>query len=164
MFARLGALFLVALTALYCYGLGWIAYGFARSGTPIGWGLALGVGIIVVLTVWVTWREVLFGIATTRAARAYRDALTAGTIATPLDDPRAEFEAARAALQAATGSETAPDGSRTMTGSDPNSELIGVGQWHAWYRLGLAYEALSDRKHARDAVRRALRVRREMRQ
>src|SRR5690625_3761807 len=63
---------LVLITAAYCWGLGWIAWGFSRAGGAIGWGLALGVAILLALTVWVTWREVLFGMAAGRLAREYR--------------------------------------------------------------------------------------------
>src|SRR5690625_5419403 len=63
---------LVLITAAYCWGLGWIAWGFSRAGGTIGWGLALGVGILLALTVWVTWREVLFGLAAGRLAHEYR--------------------------------------------------------------------------------------------
>src|SRR5690625_2825537 len=65
---------LVLITAAYCWGLGWIAWGFSRAGGAIGWGLALGVAILLALTVWVTWREVLFGMAAGRLAREYRPA------------------------------------------------------------------------------------------
>ena len=30
--------------------------------------------------------------------------------------------------------------------------------WRAWYRLGLAYDAAGDRRRAREAVRRAIRL------
>ena len=30
--------------------------------------------------------------------------------------------------------------------------------WRAWYRLGLAYDASGDRRRAREAVRRAIRL------
>src|SRR5690625_4412122 len=63
---------LVLITAAYCWGLGWIAWGFSRAGGTIGWGLALGVGILLALTVWVTWREVLFGLAAGRLVHEYR--------------------------------------------------------------------------------------------
>ena len=63
---------LLVLTALFCWALGWIAWGFARAGTALGWGFALGICALLVLTVWVTWREVLFGLAAARLGRAYR--------------------------------------------------------------------------------------------
>lgn len=127
---KLLVLALVLITAAYCWGLGWIAWGFLRAGGMIGGGLALGILILLALTVWVTWREVLFGLAAGRLASRYSP--PASAIA---DDARAEFEAARAALQERPGAET---------------------DWSAWFRLALAYDALRDRKGARMATRRAI--------
>lgn len=137
---------LVVITALYCYALGWLAYGFARSGQPVGWGLAAGVAILLALTVWVTWREVLFGLAAARAGRQYAADLETGRIPAPREEARAEFEAARDALQDVGGDSTSGE-----TAHD----------WRAWFRLGLAYDALKDRKNARASIRRALELRRE---
>ena len=119
---------LVLITAAYCWGLGWIAWGFVRAGGLVGYGLAVGVVILLALTVWVTWREVLFGLASGHLAAQYSppDAAIEG-------DARAEFEAARTAIQEQ-----------------------GEGDWRAWFRLALAYDALRDRKGARMATRRAI--------
>ena len=135
--ARLGVALGVLLTALFVWGLGWIAYGFIRAGGVVGWGFAAAIAILVVLTVWVTWREVLFGMHAARLSLAY-ETDAAGMIddagaATALDDPRAEFEAARSAVE---------EGERD--------------DWRAWYRLAVAYDAMRDRKQARACLRRAI--------
>ena len=119
---------LVLITAAYAWGLGWIAWGFARAGGALGYGLALGITLLLLLTVWVTWREMLFGLASGRLASRYEPPAEADG-----EDPRAEFEAARAALQ---------------EGDEQD--------WRAWFRLALAYDALRDRKGARMATRRAI--------
>jgi len=119
---------LVLITAAYAWGLGWIAWGFLRAGGVLGVGLALGIVILLVLTIWVTWREVLFGLGAGRLARRYEPPVDADG-----EDPRAEFEAARAAVQ---------DGAEH--------------DWRAWFRLALAYDALRDRRGARMATRRAI--------
>ena len=156
-------LVLLAITAAYCWGLGWIALGFARAGGGVGWGLALGVTLLLLLTVWVLWREVLFGIAAGRLARRYR---------APADlrsDPREEFEAARSALQdgappdRALQDEEPQDADRpaeTPPGARADAdEPRGDGEdWRAWYRLALAYDALRDRRSARASVRRAIQL------
>lgn len=123
---------LLLITAAYCWGLGWIAWGFVRAGSALGYGLALGIVILLGLTVWVTWREVLFGVAAGDLARRYEPPADADA-----EDPRAEFEAARGAVQ---------DG--------------GEQDWTAWFRLALAYDALRDRKAARLATRQAIDARR----
>ncbi|MGP9682647.1 MULTISPECIES: hypothetical protein [unclassified Brachybacterium] len=142
---------LLLITAAYCWGLGWIAWGFVRAGSALGYGLALGIVILLGLTVWVTWREVLFGIAAGDLARRYEPPADADA-----EDPRAEFEAARAALQ---------DGGPQDTGQDTGAEdsgrrAAGEQEWTAWFRLALAYDALHDRKAARMATRQAIDARR----
>ena len=124
---------LLLVTAAYVWGLGWIAWGFTRVGGVLGYGLAVGILVLLVLTVWVTWREVLFGLAAGRLAARYSPPAEADG-----EDPRAEFEAARTALR----EETSGDGAE--------------GEWRAWFRLALAYDALRDRKGARMATRRAI--------
>jgi hypothetical protein len=119
---------LLLVTAAYVWGLGWIAWGFVRAGGALGYGLALGIAVLVALTVWVTWREVLFGLAAGDLTARYAPPAEAEA-----EDPRAEFEAARAAIES--GQE---------------------GEWSAWFRLALAYDALRDRKGARMATRRAI--------
>lgn len=119
---------LVLITAAYAWGLGWIAWGFVRAGSAVGYGLALGIVILLTLTIWVTWREMLFGMGSGRLARIYEPPAEADG-----EDPKAEFEAARTVLQ---------DGAEH--------------DWRAWFRLALAYDALRDRKGARMATRRAI--------
>lgn len=125
---RLFVALLVLITAAYAWGLGWIAWGFVRAGSALGYGLALGIVILLLLTVWVTWREVLFGLASARLAARYEPPAEADG-----EDRRAEFEAARSAIQ---------DGAEH--------------EWRAWFRLALAYDALRDRRGARAATRRAI--------
>ncbi|MCL6422088.1 hypothetical protein Bequi_01565 [Brachybacterium sp. JHP9] len=140
--AKIGVAVLVLLTGVFVWGMAWMAAGFARAGSAVGWGLAVAVVLLVVLTIWVTWREVRFGMQSGRLARMYgpaADGEPALQDAQPQDrDARAaqarrEFEAARAALE-------------TGAGED----------WRAWYRLALAYDGMRDRAQARAALRRAI--------
>ncbi|ATG55354.1 hypothetical protein CFK41_11695 [Brachybacterium ginsengisoli] len=125
---RILVVLLVLVSAAYAWGLGWIAWGFLRAGSALGLGLALAIVILLLLTVWVTWREVLFGLAAGRLAAQYEPPATADG-----EDRRAEFEAARSAIQEGEESD-----------------------WRAWFRLALAYESLRDRRGARMATRRAI--------
>ena len=38
---------LVLITAAYCWGLGWIAWGFVQVDSALGYGLALGIVILL---------------------------------------------------------------------------------------------------------------------
>lgn len=142
---------LVVLTALFCWGLGWIAWGFAQAGGGIGWGLAAATVILLVLTLWVTWREVLFGLAAARLTARMRqhepDDEQPGVMqARPADTPVAE--AADAA---------APDQARARFDQLRTRIDAGDDDWRTWYRLAVAYDALRDRRHAREAMRTAIR-------
>lgn len=162
--AKIGVALLLLVTAAYCWGLLWIATGFARVGGVIGWGLAAGLVVLLVLTVWVTWREVLFGLRAGRLARLYGAArfeprVGGGTDGAGADgvgadgaqaraevDPVAQRDARRAAARAEfeAARDAVHDG--------------GEDDWRAWYRLGLAYSANRDTRDARAAVRRAIAV------
>lgn len=137
--ARLLVGALLILTALFCWGLGWIAWGFVQAGGGIGWGLALAVVILLALSIWVTWREVLFGLAAARLGRAFAGSAEESAANAGERSAREEFDAAREVAS--------EDGER----------------WQAWYRLGLAYDAVRDRRHAREAVRQAISLERRER-
>lgn len=146
---------LVVLTALFCWGLGWIAWGFAQAGGGIGWGLAAATVILLVLTLWVTWREVLFGLAAARLTARMREEEQQGeqhdeqpglVQAGPADTPVAE--AADAA---------APEHARARFDQLRTRIDAGDDDWRTWYRLAVAYDALRDRRHAREAMRTAIR-------
>lgn len=128
---KLFVLALVLITAAYCWGLGWIAWGFSRAGGAVGWGLAAALAVLLALTVWVTWREVLFGLGAGALAREYTPPAEAR------EDPREEFEAARTAVR-----------DREQRGEEPSSS--------DWLRLADAYDALRDRRQARRCTRRAI--------
>ena len=48
---------LLLITALYAWGLGWIAVGFSRAGGVIGWGLLLWMPALTAGIVWLTRRS-----------------------------------------------------------------------------------------------------------
>jgi hypothetical protein len=140
--SRLLVAALVLITAAYCWGLGWIAWGFVRVGGVIGWGLAVGILALLVVTVWAVWREIVFGLQSARLARMYMPPVgaptaTDGTAPDRRTAAREEFEAARGALEDSPGA---------------------TEDWAAWYRLALAYDANRDRRHARANVRRAIAI------
>ncbi|MDO5661225.1 MAG: tetratricopeptide repeat protein [Brachybacterium sp.] len=129
---------LLAITAIFAWGLGWIAWGFLQAGGVIGWGLGLAVVALLVITVWVLWREVLFGLASARLSRLYARPWPQGVT------PAEEFAAARTAIEQTEAAGDSPD-------------------WRAWYRLGVAYDANRDRTQARACVRRAIAMERPTR-
>ncbi|WP_058236010.1 hypothetical protein [Devriesea agamarum] len=138
--------FLLALTVLYAWALAWIAYGFLRAGGVVGWGLAAAVTAFLALTIWVTWREVRFGM---QAAALMRRLADEGGLP-PEPDRTSNGRIDKAAAEevfAARREETLADDT----------------DWRRWLRLALAYDAAGDRREARASVRRAVRCARENR-
>lgn len=141
--AKVGAVVMAVLLALYLALVGWRAVQFVQTGEPVA--IVMGVALIVlpVLAAWAIWRELRFGIRSQRLVRQLEaeGALDLGLPVRPSGRP--ERAAADDAFPAF----------RDAVEADPDS-------WRAWLRLGLAYDAAGDRRRARTAVRRAIELER----
>ena len=139
MSAKVGAIVMAVLLALYLVLVGWRAVQFVGTGEPIA--VAMGIALIVlpIIAAWALWREIMFGVRSQALVRRLdaEGGLDLGIPATPSGRPE------RAAADAAF------DGFRAAAEADPES-------WRAWLRLGLAYDAAGDRRRARAAVREAI--------
>ncbi|MFE5673377.1 hypothetical protein ACFQ58_17390 [Agromyces sp. NPDC056523] len=144
--AKLGAVVMAVLLALYLVLVGWRAVQFVQTGEPIA--VVLGVALIVlpVLAAWGIWRELQFGMRSQRLVERLgsEGALDLGVPLRP--SGRADRAAADAAFPAF----------RDAVEAEPES-------WRAWMRLGLAYDAAGDRRRARRAVRTAIQLERTRR-
>jgi cytochrome c-type biogenesis protein CcmH/NrfG len=140
MTARIGVALMAAILLLYIVLVGQRAWLLLISGDGVG--IALGVALIVIplLATWALGRELWFGWRADRLGRRLEvdGALPEETVAVRpsgrvvREDGDAVFPAYRAEV------EESPE------------------DWRAWYRLGLAYDAASDRRRAREAIRRAI--------
>jgi tetratricopeptide (TPR) repeat protein len=141
--AKIGAVVMAVLLAVYLALVGWRAVQFVQTGEPVA--VAMGVALIVlpVLAAWAIWRELQFGVRSQRLVRRLEEegGLDLGMPLRPSGRP--ERAAADDAFPAF----------RDAVESDPAS-------WRAWLRLGLAYDAAGDRRRARSAVRRAIELER----
>jgi tetratricopeptide (TPR) repeat protein len=141
--AKIGAVVMAVLLAVYLALVGWRAVQFVQTGEPVA--VAMGVALIVlpVLAAWAIWRELQFGVRSQRLVRRLEEegGLDLGMPLRPSGRP--ERAAADDAVPAF----------RDAVESDPAS-------WRAWLRLGLAYDAAGDRRRARSAVRRAIELER----
>ena len=139
MSAKVGAIVMAVLLALYLVLVGWRAVQFVGTGEPIA--VAMGIALIVlpIIAAWALWREIMFGVRSQALVRRLdaEGGLDLGIPATPSGRPE------RAAADVAFG------GFRDAAEADPES-------WRAWLRLGLAYDAAGDRRRARAAVRQAI--------
>lgn len=142
MSTRIGVAVMVGALALYLVLVAQRAVLLIASGDPIA--IAMGVALVVlpIVGAWAVAREVLFGF---QAAALGRRLEVEGDLPEERvhvhpsgrvlrDDADAVFPVYRREV------EQSPD------------------DWQAWYRLGLAYDAAGDRRRAREAVRRAIRI------
>ena len=142
MSARIGVAVMAVLLALYIALVGQRAWLLLTSAEPMG--IAIGVALVVLplIATWALGRELWFGVRAQELGRRLES--EGGLPDEPVgvrpsgrvlrDDADAVFPIHRADVEAH------PD------------------DWRAWYRLGLAYDASGDRRRARDAVRRAIRL------
>lgn len=144
--ARSVALLLVAVLGVYLVLVGWRGVVLVTDGfSNADWvGVLLGVSVLVfpVVGAALVWREVRFGLETQRLAAhlAARDELP------PDDVPRRP--SGRVDKLAARESFDVSHAAAQQQPDDPA----------AWYRLGLAYNDLGDRRQARAAIREAIRL------
>lgn len=142
MSARVGVAVMAVLLAVYIVLVGQRAWLLLVSGDPVG--ILLGVALVVLplLAAWALGRELWFGVRAQQLGRRLEEA--GGLPSEPVDVRpsgrvvRSEADALFPAYRA--DAEAHPD------------------DWRAWYRLGLAYDAAGDRRRAREAVRRAIRL------
>jgi len=137
-----GVVAMSALLVLYMWAAGFQAWLMITTGDPIVVAMGLALIVFPLVGVWALWREIMFGVWSSRLARRL-DA--EGDVATALDDlpTRPSGRPDRAAADAlfpefASDVDAHPD------------------DWRAWFRLGLAYDASGDRRRARGAIRRAI--------
>lgn len=142
MSARIGVAVMAVLLALYIALVGQRAWLLLTSGEPVAIAIGAALVVLPVLATWALGRELWFGV---RAAQLGRRLEAEGALPTEevavrpsgrvlREDADAVFPAHRAEVEA-----------------DPDD-------WRAWYQLGLAYDAAGDRRRAREAVRRAIRL------
>lgn len=144
MSARIGVAVMAVLLALYIVLVGQRAWLLLGSGDPVG--VLMGVGLVVLpfIAAWALGRELWFGVRAEQLGRRLADegALPDDEVGVRPSgrvvraDADAVFPAYRADVEA-----------------HPED-------WRRWYRLGLAYDAAGDRRRARDAVRRSIRLER----
>lgn len=142
MSARVGVAIMAALLALYIALVAQRAWLLMISGDPIG--VAMGVALIVlpVVAAWGLGRELWFGL---RAASLGRRLEREGAVPDDNVATRPSGRVVRADADAAFPRY------REAVQQRPDD-------WRAWYLLGVAYDAAGDRRRAREAVRRAIRL------
>jgi len=144
MTTRLAAVVMAVLLALYLVFAGYYTTVLFGTGTVVGVLIGVGLLVLAVIGAGFTVAEVVFGI---RAERLARRLETEGGLPEEELPLLASGRVDRAAADAVfpryrDAAEAAPE------------------DWRAWFRLALAYDAAGDRRRARWATRRAIRLER----
>lgn len=142
MTARIGVAVMATALLLYIVLVGQRAYLLLVSGEPVGIALGAALAVLPLLAAWALGRELWFG---WRADRLGRMLEAEGALP---DDSVAVRASGRVVRE--DGDAVFP---RYREEAEEHPE-----DWRAWYRLGLAYDAASDRARARGAIRRAIRL------
>lgn len=147
MSARIGVAVMAVLLALYIALVAQRAWLLLVSGNPVGVLMGVVLVVLPVIAVWALGREIWFGVRAEQLGRRLEaeDALPAEEIQVRPSGRAVRSEADALFPTYRADVEAHPD------------------DWRAWYRLGLAYDASSDRRRAREAIRRAIRLERDER-
>lgn len=139
---RIAVALMTVLLLLYIALAGQRAIVLLGSGEPVGIGLGLALLVLPLIAVWAIGRELWFGVGAQRLGE--RLDAEGG-----LPDDEVEVRPS--------GRVTRDDGDALFPLYRADAERH-PDDWRAWYRLGLAYDAASDRRRAREAVRTAIRL------
>ncbi len=142
MSARIGVAVMAVLLALYIALVAQRAWLLLVSGDPVGVLMGAGLVVLPIIAVWALGRELWFGV---RAERLGRRLEADGALPSEEVDVRPSGRVVRSEADALFPAY------RADVEAHPDD-------WRAWYRLGLAYDASGDRRRAREAVRRAIRL------
>ncbi|KRB36024.1 hypothetical protein [Microbacterium sp. Root180] len=140
--ARIGVAVMAVLLALYVALVAQRAWLLLVSGDPVGVLMGVALVVLPVIAVWALGREIWFGVRAEQLARRLQseDAL-----------PTEEVEVRPSGRAVRSEADALFPAYRADVEARPED-------WRAWYRLGLAYDASGDRRRAREAVRRAIRL------
>lgn len=145
--ARIAALIMAALLALYLVFVGQYALLLIGSTAPVAKALGIALGVLPLIGAWLLIAEIVFVLRGERLVR-----LLGEEGGLPVDDlPR---------LPSGRVDPVAADVEFPKYQAEVEAD---VASWRAWLRLALAYDASGDRSRARWATRRAIALERSAR-
>ena len=142
---RIGVAIMALLLVLYLVVVTQLAFRLIAVDEAVAKALGIALLVLPVVGLWALIAELVFGI---RAERLGAEIAAGGPL--PADElpTRPSGRPERGAADAAFPPY------RAAVEASP-------GDWRAWYRLGLAYDACGDRRRARSSIRRAITLSRE---
>jgi hypothetical protein len=131
---------MAVLLALYLWAAAYQGVVMISTGVPVAIVMGLALIVLPVVGAWALWREIAFGINSTKLVNIIQ---AEGSL--PGDDVPHR-----------------PSGKPVRADADKEFPTYAAAveetpeSWRAWCRLGLAYDASGDRKRARAAIRTAI--------
>lgn len=131
---------MITLLTIFLVGAVISAFRFLRTDDLLARGIGVGTLLLVLIGVWVLWREISFGWRTERLGRILdtEDGLPEDTVER---SPGGRADKAQADEQF----------KRYAAEAEANPE-----DWRSWFRLSIAYDVASDRTRARKTMRKAI--------
>lgn len=145
MSSRIAVGVMAALLLLYIVLVAQRAWLLLVSGDPVGVAMGAVLVVLPVIAVWALGRELWFGV---RAEQLGRRLEAEGGVPDDLVTVRPSGRVLR------------EDGDALFPRFKDDVERA-PGDWRAWYRLGIVYDAAGDRRRARAAIRTAIRIERD---
>ncbi|GAA1468622.1 tetratricopeptide repeat protein [Microbacterium thalassium] len=142
MSARIGVAVMAVLLVLYIALVGQRAWLLLISGDTVGVLMGAALVVLPLVALWGLGRELWFGV---RADQLGRRLEAEGGLPAEVVSLRPSGRVVREDADALFGSY------RDAVEQHPDD-------WASWYRLGLVYDAAGDRRRAREAVRKAIRL------
>lgn len=139
---KIGAIVTGGLTLIYVAVLGQFGVAMIMSKTPVGVAMGLLVLTFPLLGVWALVREFKFGVQAEKLSERVKT-----------DGAWPEFDL-----------EMRPSGRAVRSSADKVFEQFKAraeaapDDWHSWFNLSLAYDAAGDRRRARTAMQRAIKL------
>ena len=139
---KIGAFVTGGLTLIYLAVLGQCGVAMIMSKTPVGVAMGLLVLTFPLLGVWALIREFRFGVQAEKLSERVK-----------ADGAWPEFDL-----------ELRPSGRAVRSSADKVFEQFKAraeaapDDWHSWFNLSLAYDAAGDRRRARTAMQRAIKL------
>lgn len=143
--AKLGAIVTGALVVMYVALLGQRGFEFLATENPIAQAIGALILALPAVALWAIIRELVFGLQVERLAKE---------VEAQGKWPHFDFELRPSGRPTRESADRVFESVRDATAAHPE-------HWQSWFNLGLAYDASGDRRRARAAMRKAVRLRRE---
>lgn len=146
MSTKLGVIVMTALLALYLFAVAQLSINLIMASDLLARSIGIALLVLPLIGAWAMVSELIFGVRSQKLSQILAEAGEAPLAELPR---RASGRPDRAAADA--------EFPRYRAAAEEQPD-----DWRSWFRLGLAYDASGDRRRARQAIRRAIALERQV--